>query len=131
MSDIIVAGDNGVQAIIQTATPANIVVSGALMGPQGLDGPVGPAGPLGIQGPPGPVGVGLPPGGTTNQILDKNSDADYDVSWKEPTAIITGIFLTDTDGKVWGLGITTAGALVTTFPASNVYGSNYGIAVYT
>lgn len=29
-------------------------------------------------------GHGIPAGGTTDQVLTKNSDADYDVSWKDP-----------------------------------------------
>lgn len=32
----------------------------------------------------GPSGHGIPAGGTTDQVLTKNSDADYDVSWKDP-----------------------------------------------
>lgn len=32
-------------------------------------------------GVPGPPGVGVPPGGTTNQVLAKESNADYDTHW--------------------------------------------------
>jgi hypothetical protein len=35
----------------------------------------------GALGPQGPAGVGVPPGGTTNQVLAKASDADYDTAW--------------------------------------------------
>lgn len=44
-------------------------------------GPAGPAGPSGSAGPSGPAGAGVPTGGTTGQVLVKNSNADYDFSW--------------------------------------------------
>ena len=53
-------------------------------GPTGPEGPQGPKGEQGLQGPQGiqgPKGVGIPTGGTTGQILSKNSDADYDTRW--------------------------------------------------
>lgn len=57
------------------------------------------AGPPGPGGPTGQVSTaamdqaidtafdtrGIPPGGLTGQVLMKNSDADYDVSWVTPT----------------------------------------------
>lgn len=39
-------------------------------------------GPTGPQGQTGPSGQGVPGGGTTNQVLVKNSSSDYDTSWK-------------------------------------------------
>ena len=75
---------------------------GTLAGPQGpagadgATGPAGPAGPAGADGPAGPAGAdgatgpagadgadgqGVPIGGTTGQILAKNSGADYDTQW--------------------------------------------------
>jgi len=36
----------------------------------------------------------LPSGGTTNQILKKNSNTNYDVSWASPT-VVTGNFVTN------------------------------------
>ena len=39
-------------------------------------------GPTGPQGQTGPSGQGVPGGGTTNQVLVKNSSTDYDTSWK-------------------------------------------------
>lgn len=47
----------------------------------------GPTGPSGAPGPPGPAGpagptAGLPVGGAINQVLAKNSAADYDTSWQ-------------------------------------------------
>lgn len=35
----------------------------------------------GVIGPPGPPGHGLPTGGVSPQLLTKNSNADFDVSW--------------------------------------------------
>lgn len=34
-----------------------------------------------LQGPQGDTGIGIPTGGTTGQILSKNSDSDYDTRW--------------------------------------------------
>lgn len=48
---------------------------------------MGPAGPPGLQGLPGeqglpgPAGEGVPPGGTEGQLLQKESNADFDVGW--------------------------------------------------
>ena len=39
-------------------------------------------GSIGTQGPKGDTGLGVPEGGTTGQVLVKNSDTDYDTSWK-------------------------------------------------
>ncbi len=68
-------------------------------GPQGIPGPTGPTGPAGPTGPTGPTGpagatgatgatgaagaagAGVVAGGTTGQILAKNSDTDYDTEW--------------------------------------------------
>ena len=58
-----------------------------IQGPQGVpgqdgqDGAPGPQGPQGIQGPQGDPGVGVPAGGTTDEILIKDSDADYATRW--------------------------------------------------
>lgn len=41
MADIVVAGDNGTDAIVGTATPANIIVNGSLVDPQGPAGASG------------------------------------------------------------------------------------------
>lgn len=44
----------------------------------------GGAGNIGPQGPPGANGVGVPAGGTTGQVLAKNSNSDYDDHWINP-----------------------------------------------
>lgn len=48
-------------------------------GEQGLKGDTGEQGPQGL---PGPTGPGVPAGGTTGQVLTKNSDTDFDTIWK-------------------------------------------------
>lgn len=55
-------------------------------GPQGLQGETGPQGiqgETGATGPQGAPGVGVPTGGTTGQVLKKNSNADYDTEWAD------------------------------------------------
>lgn len=51
------------------------------IGPVGPQGPIGETGPQGPQGPKGDTGEGIPNGGTFGQVLMKNSNTDYDVSW--------------------------------------------------
>ena len=57
------------------------------IGPQGIQGTQGPKGDTGAQGPKGERGdngqdgVSVPTGGTTGQILSKNSNTDYDFKW--------------------------------------------------
>lgn len=58
-----------------------------------LNGPPGPAGPT---GPAGPAGQGVPIGGTTNQVLAKNSNTNFDTKWADPTGGGGGNVSTDT-----------------------------------
>lgn len=46
----------------------------------------GPPGRTGKKGDKGDPGVGVPTGGTTGQVLTKNSNTDYDDSWQTPAA---------------------------------------------
>jgi hypothetical protein len=62
-------GDPGSAAATITGTPPSQILN--LVIPQGLQG---------TPGSPGSA-VGVPVGGTTNQILKKNSGADYDTGW--------------------------------------------------
>ena len=64
-------------------------------GPQGPQGPTGatgatgatgPQGPQGEQGEQGPAGIGVPSGGTTNQILAKTDNLDYNTRWMDLSA---------------------------------------------
>jgi Collagen triple helix repeat (20 copies) len=67
-------------------------------GPPGADGATGATGapgaqgPPGVQGPPGNTGAtgatgpGVAPGGTSGQVLAKNSATDFDTGWITPSA---------------------------------------------
>jgi len=52
-----------------------------IQGPQGVKGDTGDTGPQGPAGADGTDGVGVPVGGTTDQVLAKNSGTDYDFKW--------------------------------------------------
>jgi hypothetical protein len=52
-------------------------------GPTGATGATGSQGATGPQGPQGDPGEGVPTGGTTNQILVKQSGSDYDAGWED------------------------------------------------
>lgn len=57
---------------------------GSLRGQRGADGTQGAAGAQGAQGPQGftgATGPGVAAGGTTGQVLAKNSNTDYDTEW--------------------------------------------------
>jgi len=67
-------------------------------GPQGTTGATGPQGPTGAtgttgaQGPTGPTGAtgpGVATGGTTGQVLTKNSATNYDTGWTTPLSQAT------------------------------------------
>jgi hypothetical protein len=57
-------------------------------GAPGADGAQGPQGPAGADGATGATGQGIATGGTTNQILAKNSNTNYDTKWVTPTTSI-------------------------------------------
>ena len=62
----------------------------------------GPAGATGATGPQGDPGEGVPSGGTTGQLLAKNSNTNYDTEWIDPpnSAVwggITGTLSNQTD----------------------------------
>ncbi len=78
----------------------------SLVGPTGATGATGPTGPTGATGATGstgPAGPGVAAGGTTGQILAKNSATDYDTEWVDtpPPAI------TATSPIVWNSGTST------------------------
>lgn len=70
-----------------------------------LQGQQGAQGDQGDQGEQGPRGYGVSPGGTTGQVLIKNSDDDYDTVWQDPSE--TTIHIGNTapesvvDGTLW------------------------------
>ena len=60
-----------------------------LQGPVGDTGPIGDTGPAradGADGADGVDGQGVPVGGTTSQVLAKNSNTNYDTEWVTPAA---------------------------------------------
>lgn len=56
-------------------------------GATGPQGPQGPQGATGATGPQGPAGVGVPTGGSTGDVLRKNSSTNYDTYWDNLTAL--------------------------------------------
>lgn len=50
-----------------------------------VTGGVGPIGPTGATGPTGAAGPGVATGGSTNQLLKKNSGTNYDTEWSSAT----------------------------------------------
>lgn len=85
-------------------------------------GPPGPPGSDGAQGPQGPAGPGIATGGTTDQLLAKNSATDYDTKWVaapsgggggggeiyeqsgEPSSTTPGAIWVDTDAPIPAAG---------------------------
>lgn len=71
-------------------------------GPAGPTGPTGPAGDNGAAGATGPTGAtgpagtGVPAGGTTDQVLVKASDTDYDTEWADAGQSGTSVLTPDT-----------------------------------
>lgn len=119
MAEIIVTSDLGTQAIVQTATPVEVVVGGLLKGETGATGPqgakgdtgdTGPAGPQGIQGPTGATGAAGTNGADGTKIYygagapsTTHADGDYYLntsngdlyqqtsgSWGSPITNLTG-----------------------------------------
>ena len=78
----------------------------------------GEKGDSGRDGNTGSNGIGVPTGGTTGQVLAKNSDADYDTEWISDgggSGTVTSVAATAGTGiSVTGSPITTSGTLVIT-----------------
>lgn len=83
----------------------------------------GPAGPTGATGPTGPTGAGVPTGGTTGQILAKNSSTNYDTAWITlSNGTVTSVDISLPTGlTVSGNPITSSGTLAIS------YASGYSI----
>jgi hypothetical protein len=71
MPDAIIENQEGLQVIL-----SGVVDKEGIQGPPGATGPAGPA---------GADGIGVPAGGTTGQVLAKNSGTDYDTEWVDQT----------------------------------------------
>lgn len=67
MSDTVIVIQRSVQTVQVNPTEAQIVE-------------------VSTPGVPGPAGIGVPAGGTTGQVLKKNSNSDYDASWQASAA---------------------------------------------
>lgn len=65
----------------------NLVALSAITGPAGSDGADGATGADGDDGAPG---VGVSTGGSTGQVLKKNSGTDYDTAWGADLSIAAG-----------------------------------------
>ena len=85
-------------------------------------------GPQGPTGPTGANGIGVPTGGTTNQLLAKASNSDYDTQWLTVagtgtvTSVATGTGLT-------GGPITTTGTI--SLASTAVTPNTYNLATIT
>jgi hypothetical protein len=75
--DILTVEGEEIQSVLEVGSPG---IPGA-PGPQGIPGEPGSPGAPGQVGPPGP---GVPAAGTTGQVLQKNSAADFDTIWVTP-----------------------------------------------
>ncbi len=70
----------------------------------------------GLQGPQGPAGPGVPIGGTTGQILAKNSATNYDTLWIDnAVGTVTSVNASGVSGiSVSGGPVTSSGTLLIT-----------------
>jgi hypothetical protein len=81
-------GNTGPQGIQGVIGPKGDKGDQGIQGIQGIQGPIGNTGLQGVQGVQGPIGLtgpGVKPGGTTGQLLIKQSNADYDTAWLTAT----------------------------------------------
>lgn len=69
--------------------------TGAL-GPQGI---VGPTGSTGATGATGPAGPGIATGGSSGQVLKKNSGTDFDTTWLTVATVATTGAYSDLTGR--------------------------------
>ncbi len=108
-----------------TGAPGPAGAAGA-QGPQGEPGPTGPQGIQGIQGPQGIPGVGVPTGGSTNQVLAKVSNSDYDTAWVSFTGSIqylgTWNASTNTPTLTSGVGVSGSYYIVSVAGSTNLDG---------
>jgi len=67
MANFFVTSDTETTAIIRTGDTQTFIIDG------------------GRKGDPGRDGLGVPAGGTSGQVLTKNSSVDNDTSWQTPS----------------------------------------------
>jgi len=74
--------------VVESGTPQNKALTFYIprgeTGLTGAPGSQGPIGPQGDPGTPGAPGAGLKTGGLTGQVLQKNSNTDFDTVWAFP-----------------------------------------------
>lgn len=100
------AGPTGATGATGATGPANTLTVGTVTGGVTADAtitgtapnqtlnlvlPKGDTGDTGPTGPAGADGAGVEPGGTTNQLLAKASNADYDTQWVDAPNAANGI----------------------------------------
>jgi hypothetical protein len=67
----------------------------------------------------GTITIALPTGGTTGQVLKKNSGTNYDVGWGTTAGTVTSVGLSlPADFSISGSPVTTSGTLTATFANS-------------
>lgn len=76
---------NITSSIVKTTT-SEIVIR-AIIKDRGAQGPQGETGATGAAGADGADGQGVPIGGTTGQVLAKNSDTDFDTEWIDSSGL--------------------------------------------
>jgi hypothetical protein len=94
-------------------------------GPPGAVGPPGQQGQVGVAGPQGPAGPGVATGGTTGQVLTKNSATNYDTIWSTPApgGVTSVNTLTGALTIAQGTGINVASAGTTITISAPLFGS--------
>lgn len=102
-----IVGEEGPQGPAGPQGPKGDTGETGATGPQGPKGDTGETGATGPQGPQGPAGVGVPTGGSSGQVLTKDSSTDYDTSWATLDAsdipydnTSSGMTATDVQGAV-------------------------------
>lgn len=83
---------NGSSYVALGATTGNLPTDVAfwqLLAAQGATGATGAAGANGADGADGADGQGVSTGGTTGQVLTKNSNTDFDTGWTNPSPGVT------------------------------------------
>lgn len=114
-----------------------------LMAVQGDSGPAGTNGTIGSNGTNGTNGAGVQSGGTTDQVLAKNSNADYDTKWVTVagTGTVTSVSVVTANGVSGSVATATSTPAITltlgaitptsvaasgTVTGSNLSGTNTG-----
>lgn len=91
-------GPQGPQGEIGPQGPQGVQGIQGIQGLTGLTGQDGPAGAKGDKGDTGAAGQGVPAGGTSGQVLAKNSSTSYDTHWIDaPSGEGGGVSLGETE----------------------------------